>query len=308
MLSINLLGPVEIIDDGIVRTPGAPKALQVLALLLFNANSTVSVSSLIEELWSTNPPASAVTTTQTYIYHLRRTFAAGGHRDLIATRPPGYLVRLAPEDLDAARFAALTRQAREELAAGRPARANELAEQALRLWRGPALLGVARGPLLEGHVARIEELRLSVLEIRVDAQMQLDQHRQLVGDLRTLIAEHPLHEWFHAQLMIALGRCGRRAEALDTYRRLRLMLAEELGLEPAASVQLIHRSLHAGTGAPGRHWAAGGGQSPAADLPVANPAALVKVGSNRSRADTSTLMQIRSIRTAPDGRPRLSPA
>ncbi len=245
-LRFNVLGPVEVFHRGRLCTPTAPKVRGVLALLLMRANRLVETSALIEELWGDRPPQSAVTTTQTYIYHLRKLFAREigpeGER-IFVTRPPGYLVEIGAGQLDMHVFEHQVEQGRNLLATGRPAEAAQLLAQALRLWRGPALANVAVGQLLEGSVANLEEQRLQATQLRIEACLQLGRHRELIAEMRTLVAQHPLNEWFHAKLILALSRSGRRSESLAVYQHLRHTLDQELGLSPSQELQRLQHEV-----------------------------------------------------------------
>lgn len=244
----NVLGALEVTSSRAQYTPSAPKICQVLGLLLLRANSVVSTDAVIEELWGAAPPQSAVTTTQTYVYHLRKAMAAelgiGCPERVLMTRAPGYLLRLGEDDvLDAVEFERATNRGRELLESGRECEAAQELHRALAVWCGPALANVHIGSVLEGHIAHLEELRLAALDLRIQADMRLGRHRELVPELRALVAQHPLNEWFHVQLIDALNRSGRRAEALVAYQRLREILNDELGLEPSDDAQHIQRQV-----------------------------------------------------------------
>jgi DNA-binding SARP family transcriptional activator len=269
------LGPVEISVNDTLLTPSAPKVCQVLGMLLFSANRVVELDALIEELWADRPPHSAVTTAQTYIYHLRKMLArhaaAGAQVPRLESRAPGYLLRIEPGQIDAVVFERLYRQGRSLLDEHRPEEAAQRLAQALALWRGPALANVCAGRLLEGQIAHLHELKIAALETRIAADMQLGRHRELICELRAIVAAHPLNEWFHAQLIFALSATGRRGEALDAYQDLRQLLDTDLGLEPSAELQrLQHQVL---TGRPGAARGA---------VPVAPPPGPVPVTSVRS--------------------------
>jgi SARP family transcriptional regulator, regulator of embCAB operon len=238
-----VLGPLEMSIDERLCTPHAAKVRQVLALILFRANQVVSLDSLIEELWGNHPPRSAVTTTQTYIYQLRKTIA--GHTSTavaeatIRTVPPGYVLSIDDHQLDSRRFSRLVEEGRELLSTQQLTAAAQRFRDALDLWSGPPLADVQCGSLLSGYETHMKELRLSVLELRVHAEMQLGHHRKLVAELKSLVQEHPYNEWLHAQLMISLDRSGRRGEALIAYQNARHILNEELGLDPSAELQQL---------------------------------------------------------------------
>ncbi|AEB44732.1 MULTISPECIES: AfsR/SARP family transcriptional regulator [Micromonospora] len=247
MLHYRLLGPLEVDVDGTNRTPTAPKVRQVLALLLLSPDRVVSIESFIEEVWDAGPPASAVTTTQTYMYQLRKILHGVRREPVLLTRAPGYLLRMqnAQTDLDAFdRFAA---QGRALFAANELERAAERLRQALALWRGPvAMPDVTRGPLLRAHLAALEERRIRVLHERIQVDLTLGRYADLVVELRRLAAERPLDEWLHCRLMAALHGLGRRGEALSAYQRARNVLQEQLGLDPSAELRRMQRLVLAG--------------------------------------------------------------
>lgn len=247
MLKFQVLGPLEAIDGSHLCTPTPPKVRRVLALLLLRANQVVSMDALIEELWGEEPPLSAVGTAQTYIYQLRKildphgTQAASG--EWLVTKPPGYLMRLAPSQLDAVDFETLSWQGRQMLDNGRPEQAAILLRRALDLWKGPGLANVRLGRLLEAHAVHLEEQRMRTLELRIQADAELGRHRELIGEMRSLVATHPLNEWLHGQLIVALSRSGRRGEALQAYQDLREVLSEQLGLDPQPELQRLQREV-----------------------------------------------------------------
>lgn len=241
-MKFTILGMFEVVEGSRIYTPTAPKLRKVLALLLLRANQVVTTQSFIEELWGYEPPRSALTTVQTYIYQLRKML--DGHKaEIIITKPLGYVLRVQPGELDLHRFEQLVKDGQEALSRGDVEYASSALRKALALWRRPALADVSTGPLLEAHVAALGERRMSALEQRIEADLQLGRHRELIGELKSLIIAHQLHEWFHAALMLALCRSGRRAEALDVYQRLRRFLSEELGLEPSSDLQHLQRAV-----------------------------------------------------------------
>src|SRR5262249_4669217 len=199
----------------------------------------VSRDRLIEDLWHGEPPPAAEITVRSHISRLR---AALGASRLIS-RAPGYTLVLAPEELDAARCEGLLTQAREALAESRASEAAELRRSALAVWRGRPLADVAYEPFAQGEIARLEELQLAVLEERLEADLTLARHADLVGELEALVAEHPLRERLRGQLMLALYRSGRQAEALDSYQELRRLLTDGLGLEPSEAIKDLQRGI-----------------------------------------------------------------
>jgi DNA-binding SARP family transcriptional activator len=247
MIQFKILGPLEVTSGDVVRTPTPPKVRRVLALLLLRANQVVSVDALIEELWGEEPPRSAVTTAQTYIYQLRRAFGrrevTPGRPDWLITTAPGYLMYVNPEQVDAHAFQTLSWQGSQLLDGGRVADAAVVLRKALDLWRGPALANVLTGRLLESHAVHLEEARLRTLELRIMADAELGRHHELIGELRSLVAAHPLNEWFHGQLIAALSQSGRRSEALQAYQNLRRTLNDQLGLDPQPELQRLQRDV-----------------------------------------------------------------
>lgn len=246
-MQFNILGPMEVLHESRICTPTAPKARNTLALLLSRANQIVEIPALIDELWSDNPPRSAVTTAQTYIYQLRKMLcrAVGDEAAarLLVTQAPGYGLRVDVDRIDAQVFERLTEQGKRLLAMNRPEEAARHLHEALVLWRGPAMADVTTGRRLEAHVVQLEEMRLTALQLRVQADVRLGRHAELVPELRALVAAHPLNEWFHAQLIACLSHSGRRGEALQAYQSLRRLLDDELGLRPSLPLQRLQQHL-----------------------------------------------------------------
>jgi DNA-binding SARP family transcriptional activator len=247
VVNFKVLGPLEVLDGDRPCTPSPPKVRTVLALLLMCANSVVLVDSLIRELWGDAPLKSAVTTVQTYIYSLRKMIAKErleppGHKLLVSTAC-GYMLCVPEDRLDALVFQHLVYEGRAHLSAGRPEPGAKVLRQALDIWQGPVLANVTLGDRLHAHAIRLEEQRIRVLELRIQAEMELGLHRELVSELRYLVATNPLNEWFHRQLICSLSQCGRRSEALQAYQGLRRTLKEELGLDPLPDVQRLHHEV-----------------------------------------------------------------
>jgi DNA-binding SARP family transcriptional activator/tetratricopeptide (TPR) repeat protein len=239
-MRFGVLGPVEVWDGPRRLALGGPQQRELLAVLLLNANRVVSVDRLVEHLWGTEPPATARALLQGCVAGLRRALRNAEPGDQrLQTVAPGYRLRLVPGELDLDRFEELAEAAGAE---PDPSRAAELMAEALGLWRGPALDGV-RLTEVQAEVARLEERRLSALEQRVDLDLELGRHTTLIPELRVLVREHPFRERLWAQLMAALHRADRRAEALDAYRELRHTLVEQLGVEPGAAVRELHRTI-----------------------------------------------------------------
>jgi len=227
-----LLGPLEL-EHGRAPIPlGSAVRRALLARLLLDANRTVAVDRLVDDLWGDAVPASAVKMIQIHVSGLRKVLPAG----MLVTRAPGYAVEIEPEALDLARFERLRRDGRAALAAGSAARASARLREALALWRGPALAEFGE-PFAAIESMRLEELRLACLEDRIDADLALGGHAVLVAELEALVAQHPLRERLRARLVLALYRSGRQAEALSRHREFRWMLSSELGIEPSPALR-----------------------------------------------------------------------
>jgi predicted ATPase/DNA-binding SARP family transcriptional activator len=237
-----ILGPLEVRDGGRSLSLGTAKQQALLAVLVLYANEFVARERLIDELWGESPPSTAAKAIQVYVSHLRKLLAANGDKQ-IATRSGGYILSLDGEGVDARSFERLARDAREHAAGGDAAGAAALFRQALNLWRGPALAGLSFESAARNEVERLEEERLAVLMDRIDCDLSLGRHEQLVGELEGLVAQHPLRERFRSQLMLALYRSGRQADALRVYREGRVTLVEELGLEPSEPLQRLERAI-----------------------------------------------------------------
>jgi DNA-binding SARP family transcriptional activator len=233
-MEFRLLGPLEIRTSDGTLPLGGEKQRALLALLLLNANRVVARDRLVDELWGERPPETAVATIQVYVSRLRKLLPEG----TLATRPPGYVLAVEPDAVDLQRFERLVGAARD----ADPARSSELLREALALWRGPPLAEFAEEPFARAAAGRLEELRLAALEQRVEADLELGRHAELVGELEGLVAEHPHRERLHGQLMLALYRAGRQADALAAYRRARAAL-DELGLEPGAALRQLERQI-----------------------------------------------------------------
>ncbi len=252
-MRVSLLGPFRVEMDGRVLVPSAPKLRQALSLLAVNAGRVVSSEQLIEELWNDRPPASATTTLQTYVYQLRKLYRlnsggrADGHRSgggpALRTSPTGYMLTLAEDAVDSANFVRLADRARAELDSGALEPAVDTLRVALRLWRGPALAEVMTGPLLHAVTVWLEEQRRGLTMQRIDADLALFRHHELIGELTAMVAEQPTDESLRSRLMLALYRAGRRTEALRVYQEAREILATELGLEPMPELQRIHQAV-----------------------------------------------------------------
>ena len=266
-LRIGVLGPLEVRAQGEDRTPTAPMARRALAVLLLSANRLVSTSALIGELWEFDPPRLARKTVQTYVYQIRKALKCPGDpSDRVRTGPGGYRIDLRPGELDLWEFEHGVMRARTALSEGDPRTSAHLLRQALGLWRGEPFAGLDAGPLLAAQIAQIADSRLGALELRVTADLQLGRHRALVGELHQLTADHPFHEEFAAQLMLAAHRSGQRATALDAFTRLRRRLVDELGIEPSERLQRLQQDvLNEALPQPPAAVVAGTGPVPAGD-------------------------------------------
>jgi len=234
-VEFRLLGPLEVIEHGRALNLGPGKQRALLAILLLHANEVVSAARLIDDLWPEGAPRTATKSVQVYVSGLRKQL---GERRLV-TRKPGYLLRVEPDELDGARFERIASEARE---AG-PARAAARLREALALWRGPPLADLADEHFARPEIARLEGLRLAALEHRIDADLEARRHAELVGELEALVTEHPLRERPRQQLMLALYRCGRQAEALEVYHDARRTLVDELGIELGAELRGLEQAI-----------------------------------------------------------------
>jgi SARP family transcriptional regulator, regulator of embCAB operon len=247
MLNFSLLGALELTYGDTRWTPRGPKTRQILSLLLMRPSQVVGVDTLAEELWDDNPPRTAVQTIRTHVYHLRTMLEqeAGmpGAARLLATEPTGYLLRLSADQGDVGGFRRLVDAGRRHLERDEPVEAATALHAALELWRGSPVPNVPIGPVLAQHLAYLEETRIRALELWVEAGMRLGRHRELIADLRELVAAHALNEWFHARLIEALHRSGRRGDALDAVRSLRRVLHDELGVEPSDEVRRLEEGV-----------------------------------------------------------------
>ena len=246
-MDFRILGPLEVHDGQRVLSLGGTRQRAVLAVLLLHANQVVSSDRLIDELWGDEPPKAAAASLRVFVSELRKILEPGrrqrGSDQVLLTRPPGYMVRLDRNQFDLERFEQLFEAGRRALADGDTETAAGGLREALSLWRGPPLADFAYEPFAQAAIGRLEELRLNTLELRVEADLALGRHSELVGELQSLVAEHPLRECLRRQLMLALYRSGRQSEALDVYRVARRALVEELGIEPGSALQELERAI-----------------------------------------------------------------
>ncbi|MFD7490916.1 BTAD domain-containing putative transcriptional regulator [Streptomyces sp. NPDC059832] len=255
-MDIEVLGTLAVRENGISITPTAAKPRQVLALLALHSDQVVPVSALIEELWAGAPPRSARTTLQTYVLQLRALIATaleqgpadgesdrGTAKDVLVTLPGGYLLNSGGGTSDVREFDRLAGMGYRAMDGGDfPGAARQLRE-ALSLWSGPAFADVHGGIQLDMETQRLEETRLCALDQRIEADLRIGRHRELLAELTVLVSRYRTHENLHGQFMLALHRSGRRGEALDVYQRLRTTLVRELGLEPSAALRRLQRSI-----------------------------------------------------------------
>lgn len=259
-MEYRVLGPLEVLDGARAVTLGGPKQRLVLANLLARLNQVVPAERLIDEIWGDEPPDAARNALQSYVSRLRTALGKGR----LEGRGGGYILRAEPEEVDASRFEALLREGRTLLRSDPGAAATRL-EEALRLWRGPALADLADEPSLRGEIARLEELRMAATEQRITAELALGWHTTIVGRLDVLTGQHPLRERLWEQLMLALYRSGRQGEALASYHRARTELVEGLGIEPSPELRRLYEQILNQDPALAR---------PGAKAPIPRPAAL----------------------------------
>ena len=243
-MRFRVLGPVNVSP----RTPTAGKVRVVLAVLLIRANETVSTECLIDELWDNSPPRTAATTLQVYISQLRRILAEGDPPDApqgqrLTTVAPGYCLRADDDEVDLMRFESLHRAGKAAYERGDFTEASDLLREGLGLWSGEALSGIPHGYTLSGASVRLNEIRMTVLEQRITADLRLGRHKELVSELMALVSEHPLRETLYAHLMVALFRSGRQSDALRTFAKARKGLVDELGIEPGPGLRHLHERI-----------------------------------------------------------------
>ncbi|MFD8968734.1 BTAD domain-containing putative transcriptional regulator [Streptomyces sp. NPDC059568] len=256
-MDIDVLGALAVRENGRSITPTAPKPRQVLALLSLHADQVVPVTALIEELWAGEPPRSARTTLQTYVLQLRSLIAAAlkhgaqegqegtarTAKEVLVTLPGGYRLDSGGGTSDVREFDRLAGLGYRAMDAGDYAGAARQLREALALWSGPAFADVHGGAQLDMEIKRLEESRLCALDQRIEADLRLGRHRELLAELTVLVSRYRTHENLHGQFMLALHRSGRRGEALNVYHRLRGTLVRELGLEPSAGLRRLQRSI-----------------------------------------------------------------
>jgi len=240
-MEFRILGEVEVRDGGRLLKLHGRRERALLAYLLLNANEIVPTERLIEELWGESPPPTVAAALHVYISRLRKVLGENG--SAIVTRSPGYVLEVDPEQVDARRFERLVDAGRLALREGDPRRSARLLRDALGLWHGTPLADVIEPEWAASEIRRLRELRLAALEDRIEADLQLGRHAQLVSELEGLVARHPLRERLRAQLMLALYRCGRQGDALQVYADTRRVLAEELGIDPTGSLRRLEQGI-----------------------------------------------------------------
>ncbi|MFE4263143.1 BTAD domain-containing putative transcriptional regulator [Streptomyces sp. NPDC056883] len=249
-MKIKVLGALSAEVNGVSIVPTAGKPRQILALLALYPGRVVPVPTLMEELWGTELPQSGLTTLQTYIHQLRRRLGTAmgpgspeAAKDVLVTRYGGYLLQVPADAVDVHAYKGLVEAGRQAFDDGEDAQASMLLREALDLWDGSALVDVRVGPMLDIEVMRLEESRLVARERRIDADLRLGRHAEILAELTDIIARYPEHEGLHSQAMVALYRAGRQAAALDVYRRLRIRLNADLGVEPSPQLQRLHQAM-----------------------------------------------------------------
>src|SRR6266542_3210130 len=242
-IDVRILGPLEVVRDGaVVRLRGA-RQREIAALLAVHVNEVVRRDTLIDELWEEEPPETAPKVVQNAISQLRKALDGGAGEELIRTEAGGYVLRADPDTVDARRFERLAAEGRAALSAGKTARARDLLGEALGLWRGQALADLAEARFAQPEAARLEELRLTAFEDRIEADLSLSRHAELVGELEALSAQHPYRERLRAHLMLVLYRSGRQADALALYQETRRLLVTKLGIEPSPFLHQLERAI-----------------------------------------------------------------
>jgi DNA-binding SARP family transcriptional activator/DNA-binding beta-propeller fold protein YncE len=245
-LDYRILGSLEVCHDGVDVALAGERQRVLLAILLLHANEVVSADAMIDAVWGERPPASALNAVHVAVSRLRRALGMngdGGSDGLLATRGRGYVLRVERGELDVERFRGLLEQGREELAAGDPKRAAGTLRSALAVWRGAPLADFVYEPFAQPAIAELGELRLAALEERFEADLALGANGELVGEISAAVGRNPLRERLRAQLMLALYRCGRQAEALDLYQEFRRTLSGELGLEPGPGLRQLELAI-----------------------------------------------------------------
>ena len=281
-MEFRILGPLEALDGGKPLSLGGRKRRAVLALLLLHPDETVSSERMVDELWGESAPAGTLKSLQVHISRLRKELP-----DVLVTRGHGYELQIEPDQLDARRFERSLDEARSELAGERPERALALLESGLALWRGPPLADLAYEPFAQAEIARLEDLRLAANEQLIEAKLALGRHSELIGQLERLVEEHPYRERLRGQLMLALYRADRQADALQAYQEARRTLVEELGIEPGERLRELEAAVL--------------GQDPSLAFHEPEPRA-----ASRSQSQSPSRSLRRRMRRPPPGSPPVS--
>jgi DNA-binding SARP family transcriptional activator len=240
-MEYRILGPLEVLDDGRPLALGGTRQRALLAVFLLHPNEVVSTDRLLDDLWGEHPPESGPKAVQVAVSQLRKALQATPDGDgVLVTRAPGYVLRVRDGELDRERFDRLVERASEE---PDPKTRAAMLREALELWRGPPLADLTYEPFAQPAIARLEEARLAALEERIDADLALGRHSALVGELDELVARHPLRERLRAQLMLALYRSGRQADALAAYQEGRRTLIDGLGVEPGLDLRKLQKQI-----------------------------------------------------------------
>jgi DNA-binding SARP family transcriptional activator len=239
VLRFRILGPLEVEQEGKVLQLGGKQRQSLLAVLLLHANEPVASEQLIDELWGDTAPDTAAKIIQNNVSQLRKLLRPG----VLRTSGRGYLLGAAPDELDARNFERLAGEGREALARDDAPTASATLREALALWRGPALADFVYEPFAQSEITRLEELRLAVIEDRIESDLRLGRHADLVGELEAFVVQHPLRERLRAHLMLALYRSARQADALEVYKRTRQHLIDELGIEPGPALQRLEKAV-----------------------------------------------------------------
>ena len=234
-MDFHILGPIEVVDGGAGLPLGGRNQRAVLALLLLNVDEVVPTDRMIEAVWGEQPPRTALTSLQNSVSQLRKLLGP----ERIVTKAPGYALRLQEDRIDVDRVRKLADDSR----TADPDRRASLLLEAESLWRGPPLADFTYDAFAQTTIAQLEELRLSVTEERIDAEIEIGRHAELLGELEARVAEHPLRERLRGQLMLALYRTGRQADALHAYQEARRSLLEELGIDPGPALQRLHGAI-----------------------------------------------------------------
>jgi SARP family transcriptional regulator, regulator of embCAB operon len=249
-VDIKVLGRLQATVVGVSFVPTASRERQVLAILALNVGHVVKASMIMDEIWGERLPSSVVTTLHTYISRLRRRLEsalAGDERfspkGILVTEHTGYRLNIDDEDIDVARYERLSSAGRQSIDEGDFAKASATLRFALAVWRGSALADVTVGSRLKIETVRLEENRLTDLDLRIEADLHLGRHRQLLGELAALTAQYPLLENFQAKYMLALYHSGRQSHALDRYQQLRAIMIDQLGIEPSALLRQLHGAM-----------------------------------------------------------------